>query len=341
MGVPGRSAVLVTRRVPAPVLERLAGRCDPDVWQDDGVMPRAELLDRVAGKAGMVAMLTDRVDAELLDRAGPSLRVVANYAVGYDNLDLDACTARGVLATNTPDVVTEATADLTWALLLAAARRVAEGDRFMRLGRPWIWGPEFFLGVEVNGKTLGVIGLGRIGQAVARRAGGFGMRVLYHAGHRLAPEREAALGVAWRDLDAVLAEADFVTIHTGLTPATRHLIGAAELRRMKPTAVLVNTARGPIVDEAALARALRAGEIRAAGLDVFEREPQVHPDLLGLDNVTLIPHLGTATVETRVAMGMTALDNLLAALDGRRPPHLLNPAALDRPRPGSPAPPSR
>jgi glyoxylate reductase len=335
-GAAGGPAVLVARRVPAPVLERLAARCRTEVWEGDGVMPRAEVLDRVAGKAGMVAMLTDRVDAELLERAGPSLRVVANYAVGYDNLDLDACTARGVLATNTPDVVTEATADLAWALLLAAARRVAEGDRFLRAGRPWIWGPEFFLGREVHDKTLGVIGLGRIGRAVARRAAGFGMAVLYHAGHRMAPDREAALGVAWRELDELLAEADFLTIHTGLTPATRHLIGAAELRRMKPTAVLVNTARGPIVDEAALARALRDGEIAAAGLDVFEREPEVHPDLLELHNVTLVPHLGTATVETRVAMGMRAADNLLAALDGRRPPHLLNPAAWERQAAGSP-----
>jgi glyoxylate reductase len=325
----GGPEVLVTRGVPAPVLERLGGRCQPDVWEGDGVMPRAELLGRVAGKAGIIAMLTDRVDAELLDRAGPSLRVVANYAVGYDNLDLDACTARGVLATNTPDVVTEATADLAWALLLAAARRVAEGDRFLRARRPWIWGPEFMLGIEVHGKTLGVLGLGRIGRAVARRAAGFGMPVLYHAGHRLAPDAEAALGVAWRELDDLLAEADFLSIHTGLSAATRHLIGAAELRRMKPTAVLVNTARGPIVDEAALARALRDGDIGAAGLDVFEREPEVHPDLLGLDNVTIVPHLGTATVETRVAMGMTAAENLLAVLDGRRPPHLLNPDAWD------------
>jgi glyoxylate reductase len=320
-------AVLVTRRVPAPVLERLAGPCKPELWEGDGVIPRSELLERVAGKAGIMAMLTDKVDAELLDRAGPSLRVVANYAVGYDNIDLAACTARRVLATNTPDVVTEATADLAWALLLAAARRIVEGDRFLRAKRPWIWGPEFFLGRQVHGKTLGVLGLGRIGRAVARRAAGFGMPVLYHAGHRLPPDAELGLGVAWRELDDLLAEADFVTIHTGLTPATRHLIGAAELRRMKPTAVLVNTARGPIVDEAALAGALRAGQIAAAGLDVFEREPEVHPDLLGLDNVTIVPHLGTATVETRVAMGMTAADNLLAALDGRRPPHLLNPDA--------------
>src|SRR6266508_1081301 len=263
MGVPH---VLVTRGVPAPVLERLAGRCEPDVWEGDGVMPRAELLGRVAGKAGIMAMLNDRVDAELLDRAGPSLRVVANFAVGYDNLDLDACTAWRVLATNTPDVVTEATADLAWALLLAAARRVAEGDRFLRAARPWIWGPEFFLGTQVHGKTLGVLGLGRIGRAVARRAAGFGMPVRYHAGHRMAPDAEAALGGA-----------------------------------------------------------LRGGEIGAAGLDVFEREPEVHPDLLGLDNVTIVPHLGTATVETRVAMGMTAADNLLAVRYGPLPPHLLNP----------------
>jgi glyoxylate reductase len=291
-------------------------------------MPRGELLERVAGKNGLLSMLTDRVDDELLERAGPGLRVVANFAVGFDNLDLEACTARGVLATNTPDVVTEATADLAWALLLAAARRVAGGDRFLRARTPWIWGPEFFLGFEVHGKTLGVIGLGRIGQAVARRAAGFGMPVLYTARRRLDPEREAALGVAWRELDQLLAEADFVSIHTGLSPATHHLIGPERLARMKPTAVLVNTARGPIVDEAALAEALRAGRLGAAGLDVFEREPEVHPALLELDNVTIVPHLGTSTLETRVAMGMMAADNLLAALEGRRPPNLLNPEAL-------------
>jgi glyoxylate reductase len=321
-------AVLVTRGVPERVRRHLDGRCRLEVWDGAGVMPRAELLERVAGKSGLLSMLTDRVDDELLERAGPELRVVANFAVGYDNLDLEACTARGVLATNTPDVVTEATADLAWALLLAAARRVAEGDRFLRAGQPWIWGPEFFLGFEVHGKTLGVVGLGRIGQAVARRAAGFGMPVLYTARRRLDRDREAALGVAWRELDQLLAEADLVSIHTGLSPATRHLIGPERLARMKPTAVLVNTARGPIVDEAALAEALRAGQLGAAGLDVFEREPEVHPALLELDNVTIVPHLGTATLETRVAMGMMAAENLLAALEGRRPPNLLNPEAL-------------
>lgn len=321
-------AVLVTRGVPGPVREHLAGRCRLEVWEGEGVMPRAELLERVEGKAGLLSMLTDRVDGELLDRAGPGLAVVANYAVGFDNLDLEACTARGVLATNTPDVVTEATADMTWALLLAAARRVAGGDRFLRDRRPWVWGPEFFLGFEVHGKTLGVIGLGRIGRAVARRAAGFAMPILYTARHRLPAGEEAALGVAWRELDELLAEADFVTIHTGLSAATRHLIGARELARMKPTAVLVNTARGPIVDESALAAALAAGELGAAGLDVFEHEPEVHPGLLELDNATVVPHLGTSTLETRVAMGMTAAANLLAALDGRRPQNLLNPEAL-------------
>jgi glyoxylate reductase len=332
MPPPADAVVLVTRGVPEPVRARLAGRCRLEVWEGEGVMPRAQLLDRVAGRAGLLAMLTDRVDAELLDRAGPGLRVVANFAVGHDNLDLDACTARGVLATNTPDVVTEATADMAWALLLAAARRVAEGDRFLRARRPWIWGPEFFLGFEVHGRTLGVIGLGRIGRAVAGRAAGFGMPVLYTARRRLPSGDEAALGVAWRELDELLAEADFVSVHTGLAPATRHLIGAERLARMKPTAVLVNTARGAIVDEAALAAALRAGELGAAGLDVFEREPEVHPGLLELDNVTIVPHLGTATMATRVAMGMAAAGNLLAALEGRRPPNLLNPDALGQGR---------
>ncbi|HYY80295.1 MAG TPA: D-glycerate dehydrogenase [Actinomycetes bacterium] len=326
--MPARPRVLVTRRLPAPVLERLAAACELEVWSGEGVMSREELLARVAGRAGLLTLLTDRVDAELLDAAGPGLRVVANYAVGFDNLDLDACTARGVLATNTPDVLTEATADLAWALLLAAARRVAEGDRFLRTGWPWVWGPELLLGTEVHGKTLGVVGFGRIGRAVARRAPGFGMPVLYTGAHRLPAAEEAALGVGWRDLDGLLAEADFVSLHAALTPATRHLIGAEQLRRMKPTAVLVNTARGPLVDEAALAAALRDGQLAAAGLDVFEREPEVHPDLLGLDNVTLVPHLGSATVETRVAMGMVAAGNLLAALAGERPPNLLNPEAL-------------
>jgi glyoxylate reductase len=232
------------------------------------------------------------------------------------------------VATNTPDVVTEATADMAWALLLAAARRVAEGDRFLRARPSWAWGPEMMLGIEVHHKVLGVVGLGRIGRAVARRAGGFAMPVIYTGSRRLLADEERRLGVAWRDLDALLAEADFVSIHTSLTRATRHLIGAPQLARMRPTSVLVNTARGPIVDEAALAAALRQGRPGAAGLDVFEREPEVHPDLLTLDNAVLVPHLGTATIETRTAMGMRAADNLLAVLAGAPPPNPINPQAL-------------
>jgi glyoxylate reductase len=325
-----RPPVLVTRRVPQPVLDRLGEACDLDLWEEDRAMPRAELLARAAGLSGMVAMLTDRIDGELLDAAGPGLKVVANFAVGYDNVDVAACNERGVVATNTPDVVTEATADMAWALLLAAARRVAEGDRFLRASPSWAWGPLMMLGIEVHHKVLGIIGLGRIGRAVARRAAGFGMRVLYASagGRRLPADEEAALAVEWRDLDTLLAESDFVSVHTSLTPATRHLIGPAQLARMKPTAVLVNTARGPIVDEAALAAALRDGRPGAAGVDVFEREPEVHPDLLPLDNAVLVPHLGTATIETRTAMGMLAADNLLAVLAGERPPSPINPEAL-------------
>jgi len=234
-----------------------------------------------------------------------------------------ACSRRGVLVSNTPDVLTETTADLTWALMLAAARRVAEGDRFLRSGQGWVWGPEMMLGQDIHGKVLGIVGFGRIGRAVARRAAGFGMRVLYHD-PAVAPEA-AGSGAEAADLDDLLATSDFVALHVNLTAETRHLIDAARLARMKETAVLVNAARGPIVDEAALADALEAGQIFAAGLDVFEREPEVHPRLRESPRAVLVPHLGSATVETRDAMGMLAVDNVLAALDGRRPPTLLNP----------------
>jgi glyoxylate reductase len=322
---PARPPVLLTRRLPAPVMDRLARHCELTCHEGRWAMPREELLRAVRGKAGAITLLTDRVDEEFLEAAGPGLRVVANYAVGYDNIDVAACTRRGVMVTNTPEVLTETTADTAWALLMAAARRIAEGDRFLRSRTPWIWGPEFMLGRDVHHKVLGVVGFGRIGQAVARRARGFDMRVLYHDPRRPPPEVEEALGAEYRELDPLLEEADFVSLHTVLSPDTYHLIDEARLRRMKRTAVLVNTSRGPVVDEAALARALREGWIFAAGLDVFEREPEVHPDLLGLDNVVVVPHLGSATVETRLAMGMLAADNLLAALEGRRPPTLVNP----------------
>jgi glyoxylate reductase len=234
-----------------------------------------------------------------------------------------------VVASNTPDVLTETTADLTWALLLSAARRIAEGDRFLRTGTPWIWGPQMLLGVDVHDATLGVVGFGRIGQAVARRGRGFGMTVIY-SDVVAAPEAEREFGATRVGFSELLARADFITINTALTPQTRHLFGTEEFRRMKGTAVLANSARGPIVDEVALAAALRDGEIFAAGIDVFEEEPTVHPDLVACENAVIVPHLGSASVDTRIAMGMLAVDNLLAVLEGRRPPTPLNPQVLER-----------
>jgi glyoxylate reductase len=306
-------------------MERLSERCDLLLHPGEDAMPRDELLAGVAGKVGAITLLTDRVDDEFLDAAGDRLLIVANYAVGFDNIDVPACTARGVLASNTPDVLTETTADTAWALLMAAARRVPEGDRFLRQGTPWVWGPEMMLGQDVHHKTLGIVGFGRIGHALARRAKGFGMKVVYHDVYRPPPELEQELDVEYRELEDLLAEADFVSLHVNLSPETHHLINRERLRRMKPTAVLVNTSRGPVIDEAALAHALREGEIFGAGLDVFEREPEVHPELLELENAVVIPHLGSATVDTRLAMGMLAVDNLFAALEGRQPPTLIDP----------------
>jgi glyoxylate reductase len=320
-----RPQVLVTRRLPPKPMEVVSERFDPDVWEDDTAMPRDELLQRIGGKTGAITLLTEKVDGELLDAAGTNFRIVANYAVGFDNIDVEECTRRGVLATNTPEVLTETTADTAWALMMSAARRVPEGDRFLRSRTPWIWGPEMLLGQDVHGKVLGIVGFGRIGQAVARRGKGFGMSVLYYDVFRPSSDVEEVLNAAYRDLDELLAESDFISIHVALTPETRHLFGKEQFRKMKPTAVLVNTSRGPVIDEAALVEALGAGELFAAGLDVFENEPEVHPGLLELDRAVVIPHLGSATVETRDAMGMLAVDNLTAALEGRRPPTLLNP----------------
>jgi len=322
-----RPDVMITRPIMDAPFERLRERCDVTVHENEFGIPREELLEVVAGRDAIVTMLTEKVDAEFLAAAGPKLKIVANHAVGFDNVDLAACTAAGVLASNTPDVLTETTADTAFALIMAAARRIGEGERLLRAGTPWIWGPLMMLGQDLHHKTIGIVGFGRIGQAVARRAKGFGMRVLYTDAVQLPPEVEAETGAERRELDELLAEADIVSIHTNLTPETRHLFGREAFERMKDTAVLVNTSRGPVVDEAALADALAAGQIFAAGLDVFENEPQVHPKLLELENVVVIPHLGSATVDTRHAMGMVVVDNVFAALDGERPPTLLNPDA--------------
>jgi glyoxylate reductase len=334
-----RWPVLVTRRLPDPAMEAIGARCDVTLHEGEEAMPRDRLLAEVGGKVGAVTLLTDRIDDELLDAAGDQLVVVANYAVGFDNIDVPALTRRGVLASNTPDVLTDTTADLAWSLLMAAARRIAEGDRFLRTRTPWIWGPMMMLGQDVHHKTLGIVGFGRIGQALARRARGFGMNVVFFDAYPPPEQVARDLGAERKmDLDELLEEADFVSLHTNLSEETHHLIDADRLRRMKGTAVLVNTSRGPVVDEAALAAALRRGDIFAAGLDVFENEPQVHPDLLDLENVVVIPHLGSATVDTRLAMGMLAAENLITALEGGRPPTLVNPEAWERRAGGSGTP---
>jgi glyoxylate reductase len=323
-----RADVLVTRPIMDEPTRALRERCDVTIHENDFGIPREELLQVVAGRDAIITMLTERVDADFLAAAGPQLKVVANHAVGFDNIDVAACTAAGVLATNTPDVLTETTADTAFALLMAASRRLGEGERFLRAERRWIWGPLMMLGQDIHHKTIGIVGFGRIGQAVARRAKGFGMRVIYRDAVPLPPQVEAETGAERVGLEQLLRESDFVSIHTNLTEETRHLFDAGAFALMKPTAVLVNTSRGPVVDESALADALENDEIFAAGLDVFEREPQVEPRLLNLENVVVIPHLGSATVDTRDAMGALAVRNVFAALDGERPPTVLNPDAL-------------
>lgn len=312
--------------IPEKAILLLKSHCDVEVNPENRPLERSELLDKVRNRHGIITMLNDKVDAELMQQAGSQCRIFANYAVGYNNIDIPAATERGIFISNTPDVLTDATADMAWALLLAAARRVVEGDRTVRSGGFTGWSPLFMLGVEVTGKTLGIIGAGRIGQAVARRAQGFGMKILYTANNPR-PDFEKETGASFSGLDVLLSQSDFVSIHVPLTPLTHHMIGADEFAIMKESSVLINTARGPIVDETALAAALRGGLIRAAGLDVYEREPEVEAELLALDNAVLCPHLGSSTLETRERMGLMAAENVLAALRGGIPPQCLNPQA--------------
>ncbi|QDV43090.1 Putative 2-hydroxyacid dehydrogenase [Stieleria neptunia] len=290
----------------------------------DRGLTRAELMDGVRDVDGLICLLTDQIDGELLD-VNPSLKVVSNYAVGFNNIDVPAATERNVAVTNTPGVLTECTADMAWALLMASARRVIEGDRLVRSGQWAGWEPLQMLGAEVTGGTIGLVGLGRIAKAMAKRALAFDMRVLYWNRTRLSADEEKTLGVEYRELDEMLSESDFVSIHVALSEQTRHLISTPQLKRMKPTATLINTARGAVVDESALVQALRDGTIARAGLDVYEHEPKVEPELLSMQNVVLAPHLGSATVETRTRMGELAIENCLAACRGERPPNLVNP----------------
>jgi glyoxylate reductase len=313
--------VVVTGKIPAVAVERLRAAHEVSAWDEPGPIPRAELLSRLVGAHAAVTLLTEKVDDEFLDAAGAGLRVVSNVAVGYNNIDVPACTARGVTVTNTPGVLTDATADIAMALVLMVTRRLGEGERVIRSRTAWQWGMGYMLGAGIQGRRLGIVGMGQIGLATARRARAFGMTIAYSKRTPLDVAVAAELGAEHVSLDDLLATSDVVSLHCPYATDTHHLIGAAQLARMKPTAYLVNTARGPIVDEAALADALRAGRIAGAGLDVFEKEPAVHEGLLGLEQVVLIPHLGSATVETRTAMATTAAANALAVLAGGAPPN--------------------
>jgi glyoxylate reductase len=330
--MPPRARVFVARRIPDDGLRLIGEACDAEIWPDELPPPRDDLLRAIAGCEGVLTLLTDLVDAEFFERAGPQLRVVSNYAVGFDNVDVPEATRRGIPVGNTPGVLTETTADLAFALLMAAARRVAEGDRYVRAGRWKTWGPLLLLGPDVHDATLGIVGFGRIGQALARRAGGFGMKVLYHDVNRLPAEVEEPLRATFVPLDELLAAADFVSLHVNLTYDTRHLIDRDRLRLMKSTAVLVNTSRGPVVDHAALYEALRDGVIWAAALDVTDPEPLPATDpLLTLENCLVVPHIASASRATRGRMAEMAAANLLAGVRGERLPTVINPEVYESP----------
>ena len=328
MNAAARPRILIARAVFPEVVDRLAQHVEVEANQSDEAWPKDEIIRRLQGKQGVFTTGSERIDAELL-QACPDLRICANMAVGYNNFDLPAMTAAGVLATNAPDVLTETTADGGFALLMAAARRITEGEHYLRAGRWQRWSYDMLVGQDVHGATLGILGMGRIGQAIARRGAlGFGMKVLYHNRTRLPTAEEAAVQAEYVGKDDLLRRADHVMVVLPLTAETRHCIGAAELALMKPTATLVNIGRGGVVDDAALAQALRAGRIAAAGLDVFEGEPQVHPELLACTNVALTPHIASASLPTRLAMAHLAADNLIGYLTQGRALTPLNPEVM-------------
>ncbi|MFC1713692.1 2-hydroxyacid dehydrogenase [Candidatus Poribacteria bacterium] len=314
--------VYVSRPIPEPGLELLRASCDMEVKPTDELVPREELLEKVKGRDALLCLLTETIDGEVMD-AGSDLKIIANYAVGYNNIDVDAATERGIWVSNTPGVLTDTTADMAWALMFAIGRRIVEADKFLRAGKFHGWSATMLLGGDISGKTLGLVGVGRIGNAVARRSVGFNMRVLYSD---LYPNEalEKDIGAKHVDMDTLLKEADFVSVHVPLMPETTHLINARALGLMKPTAYLINTSRGPVVDEAALVEALRNGVIGGAGLDVFEDEPELKPGLADLDNVVITPHTASGSVDTRGKMAYMAAENVVAALDGKTPPNAVN-----------------
>ena len=315
--------IVVTGKIPAGGLARLKAEHDVLAWESDEAISRSELLQMVAGADAIVSLLTEKIDAELLAAAGSQLKSVSNVAVGYNNIDVPACKERGVLVTNTPGVLTEATADIAMALILMCTRRLGEGERVIRAQQPWQWGMFYMLGMGLQGRQLGIVGMGQIGIATARRAKAFGMNIAYTRRAPLESDVEKDLAAKFMSMDELIESSDVLSIHCPYSPATHHLISENQLARMKSSAFLINTARGPIVDEQALVDALKAGKIAGAGLDVFEHEPKVNPGLLELDNAVLIPHLGSATVETRAAMADIAATNALAILAGAQAPNLV------------------
>ncbi len=336
--MPETMRVLMTQLAPSVAVERLRQAVGQDGVLDinpdsDRIWTKQELLDKLRAKDynGLFCLLTNPIDAEVMD-AAPGLKIVANMAVGYNNVNVAEATRRGIAVSNTPGVLTDTTADFAWALLMSAARRVAEGDRFIREGRFHGWGPLMMIGQDVHGKTLGIIGFGRIGRALAKRATGFEMQVLYYDKHPADPATEEALHARLVTMDELLAQSDYVSIHTDYNPATHHLIGTPELAQMKPTAYLINTSRGACVDEAALVEALKTNKIAGAGLDVFEREPEIHPGLLQLENAVLAPHIASASLDTRNAMGLMAVENIIAMLKGEKPLNIVNPEVYEHAR---------
>ncbi len=316
--------VLITRQLPDAALAVVRGECDLQYDASDTALSPQALQQAIADKSGMICLVTDRIDSTVVE-AAPALKVIAAVAVGYDNIDVEAATRQGIVVTNTPGILTESSADLAWGLLFSIARRITEGDRYIRAGRWREWRLMLMTGHDVYERTLGIVGMGRIGQALARRARGCGMRIIYHNRNQLDTVLEAELGATWMPLETLLGTADFVSLHVPLSADTTHYIGESELRQMQSTAYLLNTARGPIVDEEALIRALQEGWIAGAALDVFEDEPNVPLALMELENVVLVPHIGSASVATRTRMAVVAAQNLMAALRGERPPHVVNP----------------
>lgn len=324
-----KASVYVTRMIPEANIEELRKHFDVEVNQDDRALSKEELKEKLKGKDGVVSLLTDTIDGEVLDAAGSQLKIVANYAVGFNNFDLAAATERGVILTNTPGVLDEATATLTFTLLLSMARRIPEANKFLRDGNWKGWAPMFFIGLDVDRKTLGIAGLGRIGKNVARKAKGFDMNIIYTDICRNA-EFEKQVGATFVDKETLLKESDFLTLHVPLMPETHHYIGEKEFKMMKKTAVLINASRGPVVDEVALVKALKEKEIWGAGLDVFEDEPRVAPGLSSLDNVVIVPHIASATMDTRLKMGAIAVGNIIKVLGGQHPDTCVNPEVLKK-----------